>query len=146
MIRKLTEAILPTIIGAMVHKTETLSSNAEKAQEAYLSKLNISECKSKKPTVVAFIGLVGSGKSFVAQALAPLIGATVVAGDAIRIELRKQSEPYKYVRQIAETVALEVLKRGGNVILDADNIDDKKRASLREKVRKAGARRVPQIL
>lgn len=139
MFNKLTEVVLPPIIGVMVHRTEQLSPKAQQAQDAFLSTLNITERKTKKPIVVGMLGLVGSGKSTVSQELAPLIGATVVDGDAIRIQLRKVSERYKYVRQIAENVALEVLKRGGNVILDTDQIDDKKRASTHEKVRKAGA-------
>lgn len=142
MLSKLTESILPPIMGVMVHKNETLSPNANKAQNAYLSKLNIDQCKSKKPIVVAFLGLVGSGKSSVAKELAGQIGGTVIEGDGIRVALRKESEPYKYVRQIAENIALEVLRRDGNVILDSDQTDEKKRASLREKIRRTGARLV----
>ncbi len=139
MFKKLTELVLPRIIGVMVHSKEQLSSKAQQAQDAYLSSLNIRERKTRNPVVVSLLGLVGSGKSTVSRELAPLIGATIVEGDAIRIQLRKVGEPYKYVRQIAENVAWEVIKRGGNVILDADQIDDKKRASIREKVKKAGA-------
>src|SRR3989338_3681959 len=142
MFNKLTEAILPPIIGVMVHSKETLSPKAQKAQDAYLAKLEVSQRKTKKPLIVGFLGLVGYGKSTVAKELAPRIGATIIEGDAIRVHLRKEGEPYKYVRQMAENIALEVLKRSGNVILDADQIDGKKRASIREKVRKAGARLV----
>ena len=39
-------------------------------------------------------------------------------------------------------MALEVVKRGGNVILDSDFIDPKKRASVREKARVADVRLV----
>ncbi len=63
----------------------------------------------------------------------------VIEGDAIRVQLRKVGEKYLYVRQIAENVSLEILKRGGNVIFDADFADEKKRASLKAKVAKAGA-------
>jgi len=47
---------------------------------------------TQTPVIVAIIGLVGSGKSSVAQELAKHIGATVIEGDDIRIELRKQME------------------------------------------------------
>ncbi|KKU74351.1 MAG: hypothetical protein UY01_C0037G0006 [Candidatus Nomurabacteria bacterium GW2011_GWB1_47_6] len=50
---------------------ETLSPRAEKAREAYLSNLFVAERTTKKPIVVAMIGLVGSGKSSVAKELAP---------------------------------------------------------------------------
>ncbi|MBI4088574.1 AAA family ATPase [Candidatus Kaiserbacteria bacterium] len=98
--------------------------------------------KTKKPVIVALIGLVGSGRSSVARELAKRIGATVVEGDAIRVELRKQGERYERARAIAENVAIEVVKQGGNVILDSDFVDEKKRASVREKARKAGVRLV----
>ncbi|MDO8555255.1 MAG: hypothetical protein Q7R75_01685, partial [bacterium] len=45
-------------------------------------------------------------------------------------------------RAIAENAAIEVVKQGGNVILDSDFVDEKKRASVREKARKAGFRLV----
>lgn len=104
--------------------------------------LSVKKRKSKKPTIVAIIGLVGSGKSTVAQELAKHIGATIIKGDDIRIELRKQNECYERVRAIGENAALEVLKRGGNVILDSDFVDAKNRASAREKAQKAGVRLV----
>lgn len=142
MLNKLTEAILPSIMGLMVHRKEVLSPKAQKAQSAYLAKLEASKRKTRKPIVVGFLGLVGSGKSSVAQELARHIGGTIVEGDAIRVCLRKEGEAYKYVRQIAENVALEILKQGGNVVFDSDQADEKKRASVREKIRKAGARLV----
>lgn len=142
MFNKLTEVILPHIIGVMVHSKEQLSPKAQQAQDAYVSTLNVGERKTKKPVIVGLLGLVGSGKSTVARELEPHIGATIVESDAIRVQLRKVGEPYKYVRQIAENIALEVIKRGGNVVLDTDQIDEKKRASVREKVRKAGAQLV----
>ncbi len=83
-----------------------------------------------------FVIQSGSGKSSVAQELSKHIGATVIEGDAIRIELRKQGERYERARAIAENVAMEVVKGGGNVILDSDFVDEKKRASFREKARK----------
>lgn len=142
MFNKLTEVVLSFIPRVIVHKKETLSPKAQRAQDAYLSKLDVSQQKTKKPVVVGFLGLVGSGKSSVAQELAKHIGGTLVEGDAIRVRLRKENERYKYVRQIAENIALEILKRGGNVVFDSDQTDEKKRASVREKVRKAGARLV----
>ena len=88
------------------------------------------------------IGLVGSGKSSVATELGKHIGATVVSGDEIRIELRKQGERYERARAIVENVVMRLVTEGKNIILDSDFIDAKKRASLREKARKAGVRLV----
>ena len=142
MFGQLTEFILPRIIGVMVHKRETLTKKERAAQDAFMAKLDIKKRKTDKPVIVAVIGLVGSGKSSVTHELAKHIGATVIGGDDIRIELRKQSERYEKSRAIAENVALEVVKQGGNVILDSDFVDEKKRASVREKARKAGVRLV----
>lgn len=147
MFARLTEAVLPSIIRVMVHKRETLSAKALKAQEAFISGLEVKSHKTKKAIVVAFFGLIGSGKSSVARELAGQIGGTVIEGDAIRIQLRKVGERYSYgrrsnVRQIAENAVLEVLKRGENAVYDADFVDIEKRASLKAKVAKAGARLV----
>lgn len=142
MFEKLKEAILPRIIGVMVHKNETLTSKEVAAQKSFLAKLNVQKRKTEKPVIVAMIGLVGSGKSSVAQELARHIGATVINGDDVRVDLRKQNERYERARAIAENVALEVVAQGGNVILDSDFIDQKKRASIREKARKAHVRLV----
>ncbi len=130
MLEKLTEGGLS--IGAHHAQVEFFC--------AYRIDDGFTQRKSKQPVVIAMLGLVGSGKSSVANELAPLIGATVVNADVIRVFLRKNSEPYKYVRQIAENAAVVILARGGNVVLDSDMADEKKRVSLRLKVLKAGAR------
>ncbi|MCH8986762.1 AAA family ATPase [Patescibacteria group bacterium] len=124
----------------MVHKRETLTKKEHAAQNAFMAKLKIKKRETKKPVIVAIIGLVGSGKSSVTQELAKHIGATVIEGDDIRIELRKQSERYERARAIAENAAIEVINQDGDVILDSDFVDAKKRASIREKARKAGVR------
>jgi predicted kinase len=142
MFSRLVELTLPRIIGIMVHKREKLTAKEERAQKAFVSNLNHVSRKTKEPVIVAMIGLIGSGKSSVAHELAKHIGATVISGDEIRIELRKQGERYERMRAIAENVAMELVNEGKNIILDSDFIDEKKRASLREKARKAGIRLV----
>ena len=140
MFERLIEFVLPSIIGVMVHKREILTKKERTAQDTFMAKLDIKKRKAEKPVIVALIGLVGSGKSSVAKELAGQIGATVIEGDDIRIELRKQNERYERTRAIAENAAIEVVKQGGNVVLDSDFIDIKKRASLRDKARKANIR------
>src|SRR3989344_5382852 len=87
MFGRLTEFILPRIIGVMVHKRETLTKKERAAQDAFMAKLDIKKRKTDKP-------------------------------------------------------AIDAVKQGGNVILDSDFVDEKKRASVREKARKAGVRLV----
>ena len=142
MIGRLIEIVLPRIIGVMVHKRENLTQKERAAQASFMAKMNIRKRKTAQPVMVAMIGLVGSGKSSVAKELAERIGATIIEGDEIRIELRKQGERYERARAIAENASFEVVKQGGNVILDSDFVDKNKRASLREKARKAGVRLV----
>lgn len=140
MFERLTETVLGRIIGVMVHRNETLTKKESQALDFTASKLSVPARKTKNPMIVAMIGLVGSGKSSVAQELATEIGAVVIEGDEIRVELRKLGEHYEKTRAIVEDLALEVVRKGGNVILDSDFIDAKKRASLYEKARKAGVR------
>ncbi len=141
MFRPLIELILPRIIGIVVHKREKLTRKELNAQESFMAELEYHcQPKTSKPVIIAMIGPVGSGKSSVAKELARHIGATVIEGDAIRVELRKQGERFERARAIAENAAISVVKHGGNAILDSDFVDAKKRASLREKARRAGVR------
>ena len=142
MLEQLIKFIPLPIIGIMVHRKRILTEKERTVQDAFLAKLDIKKRKTEKPVIVAVIGLVGSGKSAVAQELAKYIGATVIGGDDIRIGLRKQGESYERTWAIAENASIEVVKQGGNVILDSDFVDEKKRASIREKVRKTGVRLV----
>jgi len=123
----------------MIHTFEKLTNKEQKIQSEFMARLKIVKRKTKKPIIIAMIGLVGSGKSFVAQKLSKLINATIVKSDNIRIELRKQNIKYGRTQLIAENIALEILNQGGNVILDSDFVDKNKRASIREKAKKIGA-------
>lgn len=139
--KRLLEFVLPSIIG-IYHRFEKLTQKELCAQESFMSKLQISKRKTNKPVVVAMVGLVGSGKSSVAKEIAKHIGATILSGDEVRVELRKQGGDYAKVRKIVEDVMLEVINQDGNVVLDSDHIDQKKRASIREKIKGTGARLV----
>ena len=133
------QAILSKAISLTVHRFERLNEGEEEAQNEFMTKLKISKRKTGTPVIVALIGLVGSGKSTVARKLASLIGATVVGGDEIRVELRKKNQSYDRARLVAENTALEILKSGGNVIMDSEHLDSKKSASLRVKAKKTKA-------
>lgn len=127
-------------IMKIMHKIEKLTKKEERAQKKFLAGVDIIPRKTKKPIVIALVGLVGSGKSFVANELAKLISAVVVEGDTIRVCLSREKERYEGARKIAENVVAEIIKKGGNIVIDSDHINSAKRASLREKVKQAGAR------
>ncbi len=139
MLQKLLDVAMQYIIRMTVHQIEKLSAEEQTVQTDYMSKLQIKKRKTRQPIIVAMVGLVGSGKSRVATEIAELIGAIIVNSDEIRTSLRKQKKDYKNVRLIAENMAVEIIRQGGNVMLDSDHIDTRKRASIREKAKQAGA-------
>jgi len=138
--KRLIEMVLPVMIGIMIHKRESLTSKERQAQDTFISALKVASHKTEKPTMIAMVGLVGSGKSSVAKELARILLATIIEGDDIRVQLCKQNERYEGTRKIAENAVLKIIEQGGNVILDSDHIDPKKRASLREKIKQTGAK------
>ncbi len=106
----------------------------------FLRGLKIARRKTKRLVAVVMIGLVGSGKSSVARAIAAEIGGTVIEADAIRMKLRDLGAGYDKVRQIAEAAAREVFARRGNLVIDSDFVDGARRKSAAAFLRKAGAR------
>lgn len=122
------------------HRSRISDKNARSVQDIVMEKIGFKKRKTKKPLVIALAGLVGSGKNLVAKALAKHIGAVVIGADDVRVELRKRGESYGRVRTIVEQAALEILKRGGSVVLDSDFAGVEKRGSLRKKMQRAGAR------
>jgi predicted kinase len=140
MLMQLLEFVVGFILGILLHKRENLTDREWIAKERFLTKLPLRSKRTEGPLIIAIVGLVGSGKSFVADRLAEQIGATVIEGDGIRIQLRRLKESYEKTRAIAEDIAIEIINRGSNVILDSDFVDFYKRASLREKARQAGVR------
>ncbi|MBU4481944.1 AAA family ATPase [Patescibacteria group bacterium] len=135
MIYKLKELFLIFVIK-LFHKMEKLTTKEKQVQKIYLSKLQIAKRKTEKPIIVAMVGLVGSGKTSVARKIAEMIGGTIIVADDIRIHLRKLGEKFEKTRAISENIALEIIKQGGNLVLDSDFIDDKKRTSLKDRIKK----------
>lgn len=141
MFSRFREFVLPCIIGVIVPAIEALSWREIKAYHAFKKSIEVKPHKTKEPVIIALIGSA-SGKISVAEELAEYIGATIVRGDDICIMLQKHEASYEYSCVIAEEVAIEIVRKGGNVILDSDFTDMYKRASIRAKARKADARLV----
>lgn len=128
------------IISVMKHRNEKLSEREGRAKLACKKKLVRRRRKTARQYAVMMYGLTGSGKSTVARAIASQIGATVIEADAIRTELRELGERYDNVWRIAEQLLLESVRNGDNVVLDRDNGEFKKQASVYARFRKSGVR------
>ncbi|HEY9582744.1 MAG TPA: AAA family ATPase [Candidatus Paceibacterota bacterium] len=96
--------------------------------------------KNKKPIVVAFIGLVGSGKQAIAWRLARLLKARLIDAKETMIELRLQGRDYREARKEQIIQMKQALARNKNVIICADYIDPIKRRELEKELKNQNAR------
>ena len=133
LIESFFELIIPFMAKMLVKQTD----KEKIVEENYKKTLKIVARLTKKPVIFAMIGLVGSGKSSVARKIASQIGANIIEGDTIRSELKKVGEKYDNTRIIAENIAISIIMNGGNIVLDSDFIDSKKRAVIANKAKKA---------
>lgn len=109
----------------------SLKPKEKKVLGAFIKKLKVPKRKTKHPSVIASLGLVGAGKEEVAQVFAREIGAVCVSADELRVALRKQKMGYEHVREIALEIGKEVAKRDGNVVLSSDYSHPEKRNILK---------------
>ena len=119
--------------------TQNLTKPEQCVRDTFISNLKIQKRKTTRPIVVGMIGLAGSGKSLVARELAPMMGATIIEHDRIRIGLRAAHLPYDHMAIIAADATQEVIWRGGNVIFDTDSIGREKREIIVKIAREAAA-------
>ena len=98
--------------------------------------------KTLNPVIVAWVGLVGSGKSILARELGKMLGWQMISNDKIRVELREKGKGFnsKNVKEIVFATVIKILKAGGNVILDSDFADKNKRKMLEKSARKFRAK------
>lgn len=90
--------------------------------------------------IIALIGPVGSGKTYVAQILARELGARRINTDAIRVALRRQHTPENRAIPIANRLQEKFLARGESLILDHDVVNPVRRRELRERLRNFGVK------
>lgn len=143
-------------VAAMARKTDTATSDASReAARSYLD-LAVALLQPGRKRLIAVGGLSGSGKSTIAQGLAPALlpapGARVIRSDVIRKvlagvapETRLPQSAYHpamsaRVYQAMEDEAATALKAGYAVIVDATFLDASSRASI---ARLAAAEGVP---
>lgn len=140
MFQRLAEHVLPALVGYKLHNKPLLDTVERTVLNDAVRQLPRVSSERGTPVIVAMVGLVGSGKSTVAREIARRINGTVIEADEIRTMLRQYRHGYDHVWLIAELLALTVLRRGGNPVLDSDFIDRYKRASLRQRAEAAGVR------
>ena len=115
------------------------SRKEQRILETFSARLAVPRPKTKKRLFVGTIGLVGSGKTAVAELLSRELGAAVISADAIRIALRKKRAGYGRVEDICGMLAQTILARGGSVIVDSDFADAQKRNSFKKLAKDRGA-------
>jgi hypothetical protein len=105
----------------------------------------------RRPTVIAVIGLPGSGKTSLARAIGGELGLRVVSSDAVRktlFEIRERHEygagPYsadanRLTYQAVVDRGRDLLAKDGGVVLDATFRRNASRAGAREMALKSGA-------
>lgn len=141
MREKLTALMPDSIIVFMAKilgKTK-LTEIERKIQETYIDSFGLQRKGGQSGKIVGIVGLIGSGKSAVAQALAKELLGVIVEGDAVRVRLREAGAGYDRAWKICENIALAMAaKYGKHIVIDADYIATEKRASLNQAAKKAG--------
>lgn len=113
-------------------KDVKLNPAEEKVKKEYIDSLSMQERKTTNHVVIAMVGAVGSGKSFVANKIAERIGATVISGDEIRVLLRSEDEDWKSLDTIREEVIAHCVRNDHNVIIDSDVAAESHRERVRD--------------
>lgn len=108
----------------------------------FLSKVRLPEVKADKLFIVAMIGLIGSGRTTVAEMFAEkLKGAVLVKSDSARYLLKEINLPWgENVRQILKGVAVDLLGRGYGVVFDGNAADEEDRKNISEIANQTGAK------
>lgn len=99
---------------------------------------------NKKKFLIAFIGPVGSGKTYIARILARKLGAVHVRADDIRVVLRRRGKAasISVVRRVGLGKMERGLRNGKSVISDFDAVLTKRRRELARFAKRFGARAV----
>lgn len=139
MREKLTAWLPDSIIVFMakVMRKTKLTAKEREVQQKFIEALGLLEKKDTPGKIVGIVGLIGSGKSRIAQALAKTLPAIVVEGDAVRMCLRDAGASYDRTWKICENAAIAAAGSGAYIVIDADYIAAEKRASLNQAAKNA---------
>ncbi len=90
--------------------------------------------------MIAMIGTIGSGKSYIAERLSRSLGAAHLRTDDVRVALRSRGQPMHQAIPLLERRAEALLRQGKSIILDSDFINPVKQRELRRKAVLFGAK------
>jgi predicted kinase len=92
-----------------------------------------------KPVLVVVGGIIASGKTTIAEAIAARLGASRISADDVRRDYAEADTPEAELPGFSDTVYLELLRRaegrlqeGGSVVLDGTFRSRRHRAAARE--------------
>ena len=86
--------------------------------------------KQNTPFLLALMGPVGSGKSYIAKILAKKLHAIHIRTDDIRVQLRGQGKTYDAAPRIAAELREQALSSGKSVIADFDAVFPRRQREL----------------
>ena len=95
--------------------------------------------KQKTHLLIALMGPVGSGKSYIATILAKKLHAVHIRTDDIRVELRTQGKTYDAAPRIAADLREQALAEAKSVIADFDAVLPRRKRELAKVAKKYGA-------
>lgn len=88
--------------------------------------------KSLPQYVIALVGLVGSGKTTVAQALTQQLAVVRLSNDEARDLLRQRGFNFLHVRELSYRVGYQLMSEGYNLVLDMDCASTKSQKVIAE--------------
>lgn len=117
-----------------------LADSEKRVLETYIGSLDIKPRTTAGSICIATVGLVGSGKTTFCEIASRELPATHVSYAGVKVLLWKSDQPFNAdsYRNISLHAVVHVIKNGGNVAVDNDNIEPEKRKYLYDIMKAVG--------
>lgn len=109
-------------------------------EKEYRSQIAVPEHQPSVQYLLCPVGLVGAGKTTVVKPLAERLGLVRISSDEIRKLLWEHGYGYEMMMDIAVRIAMEFLRQGFSLVLDADCAGEKGRKIIDRAVEEFGVR------